>query len=86
MNTAISTSNIIFVNVFYLFYIYKHTLQFRLLSSSTFLAAISLCTNDLSAKQASPSTTCLQNCNSRLGRLGSFSNDGVLSSQQKNSL
>ena len=34
------------------------------MSRSIFLAAISLWINDLCAKHASPSTTCLQNCSS----------------------
>ena len=42
-----------------------------------FLAAISLWTKDLRARQARPSTTCLQNWSSKLGRSGLDSSDGL---------
>ena len=42
-----------------------------------FLAAISLWTKDLRARQARPSTTCLQNWSSKLGRSGLESSDGL---------
>ena len=42
-----------------------------------FLAAISLWTKDLRARQARPSTTCLQNWSSKLGRSGLDNSDGL---------
>ena len=53
------------------------TLQLRSLSNKMFLAAISLWTKDLRARQARPSTTCLQNWSSKLGRSGLDSSDGL---------
>ena len=46
------------------------TLQLRSLSNKMFLAAIFLCTKDFRDRQARPSTTCLQNWSSKLGRSG----------------
>ena len=46
------------------------TLQLRSSSNKMFLAAISLCTKDFRDRQARPSTTCLQNWSSKLGRSG----------------
>ena len=42
-----------------------------------FLAAISLWTKDLRVRQARPSTTCLQNWSSKLGRSGLDNSDGL---------